>query len=74
MNHDPIPCAMCARFTIAGHDEQAAQGNGWCEGYERYVRWDDRWCVLFKPAKDERRRKAWMEKQKPTETNLRASA
>jgi len=44
------PCAMCARFTRQGHDQQAAHGLGWCVGYEVYVRADSPPTVLFKPA------------------------
>jgi len=44
------PCAMCARFTTKGHDQQAAHGLGWCVGYEVYVRADSPPTVLFKPA------------------------
>lgn len=43
-------CAMCGRFTRQGHEQQAAQGRGWCLGYERYVRADAPPTVLFKPA------------------------
>lgn len=46
--HDP--CALCAKFTRQGHAEQAAQGLGYCTGYERYVRADAHPTVLFKPA------------------------
>lgn len=48
--HDHQPCAMCARFTRQGHAEQAAQGRGWCLGYERYVHASDVPTVLFRPA------------------------
>jgi len=44
------PCAMCARFTRQGHEQQAAHGLGWCVGYEVYVRADNPPTVLFKPA------------------------
>jgi len=44
------PCAMCARFTTKGHEQQAAHGLGWCVGYEVYVRADAPPTVLFKPA------------------------
>ena len=50
MNGVHEPCGMCARFTRQGHDQQAAQGEGWCVGYERYVRADAPPTVLFKPA------------------------
>lgn len=43
------PCAMCARFTRKD-EQQAAAGNGWCLGYERYVRADAHPTVLFKAA------------------------
>ena len=44
------PCAMCARFTRQGHEQQAALGLGFCTGYEVYVRADNPPTVLFKPA------------------------
>ena len=44
------PCAMCARFTTKGHEQQAAEGLGYCIGYEVYVRADNPPTVLFKPA------------------------
>ena len=50
MNGEHEPCAMCARFTTKGHEQQAEQGLGWCVGYERYVRADDPPTVLFKTA------------------------
>ena len=59
--HDP--CAMCARFIISGHEQQAAEGRGWCLGYERYVRADAPPTVLFKPAPmgQARERRAFLE-------------
>ena len=71
MTRQHPPCAMCARFTIAGHEEAAARGEGWCDGDERYRPWNWQPCVLFNRAKDERRRQAWAQKQ---ETISRASA
>lgn len=50
MNGLHEPCAMCARFTRQGHEQQAAQGLGYCTGYEVYVRADAQPTVLFKPA------------------------
>lgn len=50
MTREHDPCAMCARFTRQGHAEQAAQGLGYCTGYERYVRADAHPTVLFKAA------------------------
>lgn len=44
------PCALCARFTTKGHEQQAAHGLGYCTGYEVYVRADNPPTVLFKPA------------------------
>lgn len=44
------PCAMCAKFTTQGHEQQAAHGLGYCTGYEVYVRADNPPTVLFKPA------------------------
>ncbi len=44
------PCAMCAKFTRQGHEQQAAHGLGYCTGYEVYVRADNPPTVLFKPA------------------------
>jgi xanthine dehydrogenase iron-sulfur cluster and FAD-binding subunit A len=61
--HDP--CAMCAKFTRQGHAEQAAQGLGYCTGYERYVRADAHPTVLFKPAPADQiaERRAFLEQQ-----------
>ena len=50
MNHPKEPCALCARFTTKGHEQQAAHGIGFCTGYEVYVRADNPPTVLFKPA------------------------
>lgn len=66
MNRQHPPCAMCARFTIAGHDEAAARGEGWCSAWEAYKPWNGQIGVLFMPVKDdrdERRRRAWVEQQ-----------
>jgi len=57
------PCALCANFTIAGHDDAAARGEGWCDAWGAYKPWNGQIGVLFMPAKDERRRRAWAEKQ-----------
>lgn len=46
--HDP--CALCAKFTRKGHEQQAAHGLGYCTGYEVYVRADAPPTVLFMPA------------------------
>ena len=50
MRHEKEPCALCARFTRQGHEQQAAHGLGFCTGYEVYVRADAPPTVLFKPA------------------------
>lgn len=62
--HDP--CAMCAKFTRQGHAAQAAHGQGWCLGYERYVHAIDRPSVLFKlaPAGQTDERQAFLEKHR----------
>lgn len=56
------PCAMCDRFTTAGHAEQAAAGNGWCAGWEKYVPWNGQIGVLFVRARNEGPRRAFAEK------------
>lgn len=71
MNRDNEPCALCARFKITGHEPQAAQGNGWCEAWEKYVPWNGQIGVLFKAARDEAPRRTFVEKhtnKKETET------
>ncbi len=77
MTREHDPCAMCAKFTRQGHAEQAAQGLGYCTGYERYVRADAHPTVLFKPAPDGQiaERRAFLEQhQQQAETNQRVSA
>lgn len=32
-NHDP--CVMCSKFSIVGRSEEAAQGRGYCAGFDR---------------------------------------
>ena len=54
-------CALCANFKITGHKPQAAQGNGWCEAWEKYVPWNGQIGVLFKAARDEAPRRAFVE-------------
>ena len=49
MSHDHDPCAMCARFTRKD-EQKAAEGLGWCVGYEENKRADAPPTVLFKPA------------------------
>ena len=49
-NEAKQPCAMCARFDYETYPQQAAQGLGYCTGYEVYVRADNPPTVLFKPA------------------------
>ncbi len=50
MSRDRQPCAMCARFQVTGHEQQASMGLGFCTGYEVYVRADNPPTVLFKPT------------------------
>jgi hypothetical protein len=71
MTRAPSPCYLCARFTITGHDEAAASGQGWCDGDERYIPWDWQPCVLFNRGRDEARRRSWAARH---ETTSRASA
>jgi hypothetical protein len=64
------PCAMCARFTTKGHEQQASMGLGFCVGYEVYVRADAPPTVLFKPAPAGQiaERRAFLEQHKEKET------
>lgn len=64
MNRTHPPCCMCANFTIAGHEEAASRGEGWCSAWEAYKPWNGQIGVLFTAAKDEIRRRAWADKQK----------
>jgi hypothetical protein len=63
--NDDEYCALCAKFTTQGHEQQATMGLGYCTGYEVYVRGDSRATVLFKPARtDLAQRRAFLEKHK----------
>jgi hypothetical protein len=52
MSRDYQPCAMCSRFTIAGHAQQAAAGMGRCTGFDKFVAHDAPPCVLFLRERD----------------------
>lgn len=70
MTREHDPCVMCRRFSIVGRSEEASQGRGFCDGYEKTVAWNDQPCVLFLRARDEAPRRAFAEKHnnKITET------
>lgn len=54
---------MCSKFSIIGRSEEAAQGRGYCAGFERVQAWDGQPCVLFMRARDEAPRRAFAAKQ-----------
>lgn len=56
-------CVYCANFTIAGHAEQAAAGNGWCDAWAAYKPWNGQIGVLFKEAKDRAPRTRYVAQQ-----------
>lgn len=62
-------CALCARFTTRGHEQQAEHGLGYCTGYEVYVPADSHPTVLFKPAPVYQmgERRAFLEKHRQKE-------
>ena len=62
MNRIHDPCVMCRRFSIVGRTEEAAQGRGYCDGWEEVKAWNDQPCVLFLRARDEAPRRAFAEK------------
>lgn len=61
---DRDTCAMCARFTLKGYEQQAQAGQGYCTGYERMTQWDGI-SVLFVRALNHEiaARKSFVEKQ-----------
>lgn len=75
MTHAHDPCAMCARFIISGHEQQAAEGRGWCLGYERYVRADAPPTVLFKvaPARQATERRAFLAQHSGNKNEMEAA-
>lgn len=62
MTRQHEPCVMCSRFSIVGRSEEAAQGRGYCDGFEKPMAWDGQACVLFLRARDEAPRRAFAEK------------
>jgi hypothetical protein len=54
---------MCSRFSIVGRSEEAAQGRGYCDGFDKVAAWDGQPCVLFVAARDEAPRRAFAAKQ-----------
>lgn len=62
VNKQHPPCVMCRRFSIVGRTEEAAQGRGYCDGFDKTVAWDHPPCVLFLAARDEAPRRAFAEK------------
>lgn len=66
MNRPPENCVMCSRFQTKGHEEQAAQGNGWCTSWEKYVSWNGQAGVLFVRSRHENERLAFADKFKET--------
>lgn len=66
MSREHEPCALCARFTRQGHAAEAANGRGWCVGYERYVHATGAPTPLFKPAPADQiaEREAFLEQYK----------
>lgn len=62
MTREHPPCVMCSRFSIVGRSEEAAQGRGWCDGFDRVQAWDGQACVLFLRARDEAPRRAFATK------------
>lgn len=73
-------CAMCEHFSANGHPEQAAQGMGYCKGFdgsiepfEQFRRWDDA-CVLFGPAPDMQARMNWIARKRREESGGDAAA
>ncbi|WP_292041492.1 hypothetical protein [Massilia sp. UBA6681] len=61
------PCVMCSKFSIVGRSEEAAQGRGYCAGFDKVAAWDDQPCVLFLRARDEAPRRAFAEKHQQKE-------
>lgn len=68
MTRERQPCVMCSRFSIVSRSEEAAQGRGYCEGFDRVQAWDGQPCFLFLRARDEAPRLAFAEKHKNNET------
>ena len=64
------PCAYCDRFTIADYPTEAAGGMGRCTGFDnpgepvKFVPHDGQPCVLFLRAKNERQRRAFVDRQR----------
>jgi hypothetical protein len=62
MAGNPETCVMCSRFQIAGHEEAAARGEGWCTSWEAYKPWNGQAGVLFNRSRHENERLAFAEK------------
>lgn len=62
-NQQHPSCVMCSRFSIVGRSEEAAQGRGYCDGFEKTVAWNDQPCPLFLRARDEAPRRAFAAKR-----------
>lgn len=56
-------CVYCERFSIAGHPELAAAGQGWCSVWERATPWHGQIGVLFKEARDRAPRARYVAQQ-----------
>ena len=73
MTRQHPPCVMCSRFSIVGRSEEAAQGRGYCDGFERVQAWDGQACVLFLRARDEAPRRAFAEKHSDNKNETEAA-
>lgn len=65
----PKICARCDHFTLEG---SPAPGTGRCLGYgennpEPFVRWDRKFCVLYRPAANMQKREQWIAMQRRAE-------
>lgn len=67
---DRDTCVHCARFTIAGHDERAAAGNGWCDAWAEYKPWNGQIGVLFIEAKNRAARQRYVAQQQEQQQEL----
>lgn len=47
MTREHPPCAACAHFHTAGHEDAAARGEGWCDAWEAYKPATGQIGVLF---------------------------
>lgn len=59
-------CARCEHFTLEG---SPGPGTGRCLAYgdsnpEPFVRWDRRFTVLYRPAREMQKREQWIARQR----------